>query len=469
MDYRGIVNILDTDHKSIGTGFFVSTNGYFLTCYHVFGQSKLTTTNQVPFKYDNIDTIYFATIKAVDKERDIVLLHTDIPNAVHYPLRNYSGENDNFFSTFGFPRKVGFPVHEIKYEGLIDGGQRIILKNANDVMYGFSGAPLVNKNNESIGMIVSIPSETENRMSNVAFAIPADVILRTFSGYLQSREKIQTTTIKSDWAKGVIAFCTDKNAAECAARVYFSMAMEHPNSSIILPTGRSAKRVFQSMLQVATEFDDCPFGKARLISDTETFGVLSKHENSRTKHINEMLIEPLRRIKKEPTVEQLHFLSGVFTDSSDPVKNAQKAIKMFPPSIHAVSVSPAGEILGYEVNTYNDIDEIINDPPRIVEVGEYSKKYIDPNQPSKSIISIGLGTALSADVLLILVFDTHKAKILSHLFTGSMTAKIPVTLLRNHPNAFVLTTERIAREAKIDNMVISKKNAKEAAEWIIGR
>lgn len=274
------------------------------------------------------------------------------------------------------------------------------------------------------------------------------------------------TLISSDWSKGVIAFESNQDAAECAARVYFSLAQMYPDSSIVLPTGRSSTMIFRSMVRIANEYDGCPFGDAHLISDTETFGVWSEHETSRTKHIHETLINPLKKLRKEPTVEQLRLLSGIYTDS-DPVKSAQKTIRMFPPSVHAISVSPVGEILAYEVGTYNEIDEIIDDGPRIVEVGVHSIKYIDPNQPSKSIISIGLGTALSATVLLILAFDMQKANILHRLLTGPMTAGIPATLLRKHPNAFILTTESVAKEAKIEDIVICKKNAKEAAEWII--
>lgn len=65
----------------------------------------------------------------------------------------------------------------------------------------------------------------------------------------------------------------------------------------------------------------------------------------------------------------------MYTDA-DPIRNAQKVIRLYPPAVHAVSLSPLGEILAYEVGTYNDIDEIIDDAPRIVEVGEHSKNTL---------------------------------------------------------------------------------------------
>ncbi len=269
------------------------------------------------------------------------------------------------------------------------------------------------------------------------------------------------------WTKGIVSVETDREAAECAARVYFSMAQKYPDSSVILPTGRSATQIFRAMLRIVNEYEGCPFGEAHIVSDTETFGVWREHETSRTKHINEMLIEPLKRLQKEPADEQLCLLSGIYTDS-DPVKKAGQVFRRYPPVLHAVSVSPVGEILAYEVGTYNEIEEIIDDAPRIVEVGEHSKKYIDPGQPSKSIVTVGLGTALSSNTLLIPVFDLNKASILSRLFTGPMTAGIPATLLREHRNAYVLTTNAIVREAKIEDIAIQNKTAKEVAQWIVG-
>lgn len=273
---------------------------------------------------------------------------------------------------------------------------------------------------------------------------------------------------QNTWAKGVLAFETDRQAAECAARVYFAQAGRHPDASVILPTGRSATALFRAMVRLAESWEGCPFGEAHLITDTETFGVWSGHESSRTRHVQEMLLDPLKRMGKAPDSGQLHLLSGIYMEG-DPVKNAQKVIRMFPPSIHAVSVSPLGEILAYEVGTYNEIDEIVDDAPRILEVGEHSKKYIDPNQPSKSILSVGMGTALSADILLILIFDLQKAGILRRLFTGPVTAGIPATLLRTHPNAFVLTTEKTALEARIEELCQDRGTPEEAAAWIVSR
>ena len=267
------------------------------------------------------------------------------------------------------------------------------------------------------------------------------------------------------WTKHIFAFPSQRKAAECAARAYYEIANEKPFSTVILPTGRSATMIFRAMISVSSEYDGCPFGEAPIMSDTETFGVWSGHETSRTKHINDMLIEPLQLKGKAPSKEQLHLLSGVYTEE-DPVKNARKVLRLYPPSIHAVSISPLGEILAYAVGTYSDIDDIIDATPKIVEVGEHSKKYIDSNQPSKSILTVGIGTMMSAEILLILAFDIQKANIVRRLFEGPITAGIPATLLRKHPNSFLITTEKVAVDAGIIDYADTNINVEDAVKWI---
>lgn len=156
----------------------------------------------------------------------------------------------------------------------------------------------------------------------------------------------------------------------------------------------------------------------------------------------------------------------IYTDG-DPIKNAQQVLRLYPPCVHAVSLSPVGEILAYEVGTYNNQDEIIDAGPSIVEINDHSKKYIDPNQPSKSVITIGSGTTLSSNILLILAFDVQMANLVKRLYNGPITAGIPATLLKYHPNAYIITTSKVAKEARIRDDQITALSPQEAANWVI--
>jgi len=270
------------------------------------------------------------------------------------------------------------------------------------------------------------------------------------------------------WPRGLMVFETERQAAEATARIYFGLAKKYPDSTLVLPTGRSATQVFRAMVRLADEGVSPPFGEAHIITDTETFGVWSGHDTSRTKHVQDTLVAPLIQRGLAPPTSQVHLLSGVYNEE-DPVKSAQRILRTWPPSLHAVSISPSGEVLAYEVGTYNDPEEIVGDGPRIVEVSDHGKKYIDPEQPSRSILTIGMGTALAAEVLLVLAFDNQKAAILHRVLNGPITAGVPATLLQMHYNAYLLTTTNIAEGIGLDQTWFRRMTPEVAADWIISQ
>ncbi|MGW4774970.1 TIR domain-containing protein [Nocardia sp. NPDC004278] len=270
------------------------------------------------------------------------------------------------------------------------------------------------------------------------------------------------------WPAGVAVFENERIAAEAAAHTYFRIAREASDRSVVLPTGRAATQVFRAMLRIAHRYAPTPFGEAHILSDTETFGVHSRHHTSRTRHVAETLIEPLTERGLGPTPGQLHLLSGQISDGEDPLLQTQRILRLYPPAVHGISISPAGEVLGYEVGAYTDPDEIVSDGCRIVELSEHGRRYIDPNQPSRSVITIGLASALECSGLMVLAFDKTKARIIHQMTHFPETAGVPATLLRRNPRAVIVTTRPIAEAAELDNTHFAK-TAEAGSEWIVNR
>lgn len=269
------------------------------------------------------------------------------------------------------------------------------------------------------------------------------------------------------WTQGIYAFDTEDEAAECAARVFFKVANLNPNKTILLPTGRSGKRIFAQMIKIASsEYSECPFGNAKIMNDTETFGVSINHITSRVKGINDNLISILKKMNLSPSKEQLIYY-GMTDFDSEPEKNCLENLKNFPPSVYGVSISPFLEIMGYDLGKYND--DIINDGPRVVEVSDETLEYIDIKQKSHSIYTIGLKTALETPILMILAFEKDKKNAIERLFKGNIDSSVPLTLLRYHQNAFVIITKKIADLANLTNYAVSNLSPKEAAECITNK
>ena len=274
----------------------------------------------------------------------------------------------------------------------------------------------------------------------------------------------QQQAVESNWPLRIYAFTSEKVASETVARVLFEMA--RTSSTLVLPTGRAATLVFQAMVDLARSEQFTLDTGVQIINDTETSAVAPDHETSRSRHVRHALLAPLARIGSAPKEEHVHLLTGVF-GADDPLKAAKKVFRDNPPGAHAVSVSPTGEILGYEVGTYQDAEDIIHNGPCVLQVASQSQNYIDSDQPTKSIISIGLGTALSAELLLVLLFGSQKTQILGRLVAHPETPGIPATLLRRHSRAVVITTVTQAKSALNQGRYIVEESPEDAANWIV--
>jgi 6-phosphogluconolactonase/glucosamine-6-phosphate isomerase/deaminase len=248
------------------------------------------------------------------------------------------------------------------------------------------------------------------------------------------------------WPRLLAAFKSEGPAAECAARLVFEGARRFPDHSVVLPTGRTATLLFRAMVRAAGDYGPDPFAGSVILNDTETFGVYKKHPTSRTRHVRQALLDRLAKAGLAPEPSQVHLLSGLI-GKTDPITETSRVLRDFPPGVHVVSISPAGEVLGYDVGTYSNDETIVHDGCRIIEISQSGKLYIDGDQPSRSIVTIGLGSCLGARLLVLPVFTPDKARILNQLVSFETTAGVPATLLRRHSTAIICTTERIIDEA----------------------
>lgn len=251
---------------------------------------------------------------------------------------------------------------------------------------------------------------------------------------------------REPWPRLVAVLPSATAAADATARLILQTAKESPGETLLLPTGRTATKVYTSLLRLAPEFAPDPFGDAFLMSDTETFGVYERHPTSRYNHVQSTLIEPLARQGLSPTPDHIRLLRGVILEE-DPIQAANLTLRRYPPALHVIAVAPSGEVIGYEVATYTDPSQIVHDRCRVIELSQTGREYIDPDQPSRSVVTIGMGTCLTAGRLVIPIFDEDKASVISRMIRFEETPGIPSTLLRRHPRAVIVMSERVAEAA----------------------
>ena len=149
-----IINTFDKNGKGIalGTGFFIDSNGTALSNYHVFeGAVTATVTTFDGNKYSVNNVI------SQSKEMDILKFSISHPDQKTFPFLKLAPtkprEGDDVF-VIGNPQGLEYSVSNgivssLRFDEKI--GQ--ILQTTTPISHGNSGSPLINMNNEVVGII----------------------------------------------------------------------------------------------------------------------------------------------------------------------------------------------------------------------------------------------------------------------------------------------------------------------------
>ena len=161
--------------SGFGSGFIISNNGYILTNYHVIKDEQhptITLSNGISLK---------AKVIRSNQETDVALLKIELEGLPTIKINtnaNYKAGNEIF--VIGTPENIS--LGQTLTKGIISGirkdHEEIIQIDAS-VNRGNSGGPLLNKNNEAIGIVTAklIGVGTEG----IGFAIPTIEALKVLS------------------------------------------------------------------------------------------------------------------------------------------------------------------------------------------------------------------------------------------------------------------------------------------------
>ena len=173
-----------SEGEGIGTGFFINTEGFILTCCHVIVNAfKVWVT--IPKTGKNK---YEAMIISIFPEQDIALLK----------IKDYKGEinylelDDSDKILPGEEvRAIGYPLGQDKLKitkGIISGRQGGLIQTDTPLNPGNSGGPLLNTNNKVIGINSSAYKSEE--VDNVGYSTPIQLFKKVQKIMFNGKEQI---------------------------------------------------------------------------------------------------------------------------------------------------------------------------------------------------------------------------------------------------------------------------------------
>jgi S1-C subfamily serine protease len=162
--------------QSSGTGFFISNNGYIVTCYHV-----IEGATEISIKGINNDFYkkYKARIVATDKINDLAILKIDcnLESPINYSLKWDVSDVGQEVFTLGYPLKTTMG-EEIKLtNGIISSksgfqGDITTYQITVPVQPGNSGGPLFDKN----GFVIGVINAKHTGAENAGYAVKSNIL-----------------------------------------------------------------------------------------------------------------------------------------------------------------------------------------------------------------------------------------------------------------------------------------------------
>ena len=197
-----MINPSLSGRESLGSGFFIRTEGYVLTNLHVIeGAKKISVIT-------NNDKQYDAKVIGKDKPSDLAVLKIEDKNVKFRPVKFGDVEEariGDIILAFGNPYGLGLSVSQgiisAKSRSIGIGEQQYIQTDA-AINQGNSGGPLFNLDGEVIGVNSAIFKDIG--ANGVGFSLPSNI-----ANWI-SNQLIETGHVKRGWIGFKVAIGIDK-------------------------------------------------------------------------------------------------------------------------------------------------------------------------------------------------------------------------------------------------------------------
>ncbi len=156
--------------STVGTGFFVSANGYIVTNYHVISSVVNTPASYHAVMIDRAGRTSPLRVLALDVINDVAIVGSDTRTPQHFDIGDRTSreaQGDRLFA-LGHPRDVGFAIVEGTYNGLLQHTLYPKLHFTGSLNPGMSGGPTIDATGHVVGINVSSAGE------QLSFLVPVE-------------------------------------------------------------------------------------------------------------------------------------------------------------------------------------------------------------------------------------------------------------------------------------------------------
>lgn len=236
--------------------------------------------------------------------------------------------------------------------------------------------------------------------------------------------------------------------ARAAAQRLVDAVNRNPNLVLCLPTGRTPKLTYQQVVRAYNQ-GDVSFAEATIFIVDEYLGLGPDDPGSFARYMRDHLFDHI-----DIAPERVHVPDG---KAKYPVEEANR---------YEQAIREAGGIglltLGVGTNGHIGFNEPGSQPDGRTQIVDLSPETLDTNRKDLPIgtalrqaVTIGIGTILDAQQILLLASGPSKKEPLKQLFKGGNQSEWPVVTLRKHDRLTVFFDAAADPEAGLSDTEIA--------------
>jgi len=233
--------------------------------------------------------------------------------------------------------------------------------------------------------------------------------------------------------------------SQLGAKIVAEQVRRKPDSAIGFATGSTPLGMYKELIRMHRE-SGLDFSKITTFNLDEYVGLRPEHDQSYHyfmwenlfKHIN---VDPRFVYIPDGMADDIDYFCKWYEEQMKEVGGIDVQILGIGGNGH-VAFNEPGSSLGSRTRIKTLTSKTVKDNARFFE---------DPDEVPKYAITMGVGTIMDANKLLLLASGEGKASAIKDTLEGPITAMVPATIVQMHQQAHVLVDEPAASKLKFDH------------------
>jgi glucosamine-6-phosphate deaminase len=246
-------------------------------------------------------------------------------------------------------------------------------------------------------------------------------------------------------------FRTEEQLADALALCVVQHLQEQPKLVLGLPTGRTPLPLYRALAARHAK-GESDYSKADTFNLDEFVGIDPAHPGSYRSYMYEHLFQHVNLLKR-----QTHFLDGQAKDlDAECARFEDRILRAGGIDLQILGIGENGHI------GFNEPAAVLSPwshrvkltlASRRANAGFFGGKLKDV---PREALSMGVSTIMHARSIVLMATGKRKADIIAKTVSGSITTRIPASLLQLHPKVEILLDEAAASKLRSEGVVTSR-------------